>query len=399
MIYFQRVIRLIIKDLNNKKYNIPKNVPKSTKFKYIHIIQRDYSKYLEAISISGGMCMFMQFRKLVNAFYGNNSLADGTIRVYASSIINELEDLGFIGTEYLNKNKYIYLKHTAYALVEGDYKTNKRLRLKTELKIDRFTINITKMEYLIKYRESLSSAIIEEQLTLITKNILDLIIKSGNQYGFDINTIKEIIEMGTYCKVKKILDDSIEANIKLGVIRFLWSELAKELWKLSLQGQTIEATPFHLKLNLLKDGRITIHYAPTIIIFDTSKDLQFYANQSNNYFNIFYRMPGNATQVLKSEYIKNKDFGYPHFNRIGYTIKIIGSFEGKLQSKVDVLNIPYYREDDTNEHTPLVYPCTFRQVEVANYFKEGRSPIKESESFKYANDRIFEFIDKEKDKE
>lgn len=390
---------MILDNLNLKDYKIPINIPNTTRHRYMEVINKDYGKYLEAIALSGGFCMYKQFGKLLNAFNYYKDLSDGTIEVYTTSILKDIEDLGFIGSDYLNRNKYIYLRHPAFALVEGDYKTSKRLVLKNELKINRFITNIIKMEYLINYNNYFSSGTLDKQLLWVTEKVLDFIKKSGNLYKYDTTTIRRIIELGNYKDIKYIIDNTRENTTKLGVVRFIWSELGREFWKLGLQGQTIEETPFYFKLNMLNDGKITLHYAPNIILFDSSRDLQYYNTQSNKYFNMFFNMKSNATQRLKSEYINKNSFGYEHFNRVGYTVKVIGSIDAKLQDKIDILNRTYYRADDTNEHSPLISPCTYVEVDIDDYFLYARNPSRNNNSFANANRRIEHLIKSEKERE
>ena len=163
------MVNLVIDNLNTKLYNIPINVSKATKHKYMEVINKDYSKYLEAIALSGGFCMYKQFGMLISTFNKHKDLSDGTMSVYTSSMVKNLETLGFIGTSFLNRNKYVYLKHPTFALIDGDYNTSRRLILKNELKINKFTTNIIKMEYLINYDECFPKDILDKQLLWITK--------------------------------------------------------------------------------------------------------------------------------------------------------------------------------------------------------------------------------------
>lgn len=393
---------MIIDYLNNKEYKIPKGLSETIKLKHNVVIKKGYAKYLEAIALSGGFCMFKQFGKLIDSFNNTKELTEGTIEVYTTLIIKELEELNFVKSEYLNKMKYIHLRHSAFVLVTGDLQTGRRINKRNAFKLNRFTINIMKMEFLIKYKNYYSLDFLEDQLIMITRKILELIESNGNLYKYDVITIKKIIELQYYKDIKKLVEATRESKNMLGVVRFVWGELAKEFWQLKLQGQAIDKEPFYLKLNILDNGRVTLHYAPTIILYDTAKDIRYYKTQTNRFFNMFFKLENNFTQNLQQDYLLNKTFGYDHFNRIGYTIKLVGSIENNAEDKINILNKAYFEKnetDETNIYSPLVYPCSLIEVDISEYFLYARDSSKANSMFMKASNNLNNLLELEKERE
>ena len=95
----------MLEHLNTKNYIIPYNSPDTLKFKYMKIIEKDYAKYLEAINKGGNFCTYGQFGELIRIFNQHNNWSDKTVQNYVTVIIDELEKLGFIRSQFLNKNK------------------------------------------------------------------------------------------------------------------------------------------------------------------------------------------------------------------------------------------------------------------------------------------------------
>lgn len=376
---------LITRELNEKKYSIPKNVPPTTASKYFEVITRGYAKYLDAIAMCGNFCMVDQFRKLFEVLNKEKEYKDSSIRKYTTTIIRRLEELDFIGTDYLSKYKYIYLRQPAFAFHEGDYINSRRLNMKNEMKTDKFLTSLIKIEFLIDSGTSYSHENLNKQLLDITKMVLDIILESGNKYKFDTTTIRRIIEVGEYDKIKNIIINTRENNTRLGILRFIWGEIGREYKKLGMQGQTISNTPYHLKLNLLDDGSITLHYAPIIIIFDTSRDLEYYSLQSNKYFHTMFNLKGNTTHKIRDNFKNSRTFEYPHFNRVGYTVKVIGFDNALLEKKINILNLPYY---SNNEYSPLIAPCESVFVDINNYLKYSSNNYSKDDYFVDINKTI-----------
>lgn len=357
---------VVINTLCKKEYKMPINIPLNSKHRYVEALIKGYPKYIEAIGLCGNFCMFSQFEQLFKLFNLSNNYTESTINKYTPLLINDLERLGLIGTEYLNKYKYIYLRQPSFALITGDYKNNKRINKSAEMKTGKFLTSLFKIEYLINYDDVFLYKAFNDHLISISKHILELIIKTGNKYKFDTTTIRRIIEVGTYEGVKDIIFNTREKNTRLGIFRFIWGDIGKMFFKFGMQGHNIDNKPLHFKANIQDDGNFTIHYAPTIIIFDKLSGLDYYKTQSNKFFHDFFELQSNKTHKISEVYRNTGTFGYEHFNRIGYTIKIIGSNEDNLQSNINVLNIPYY---ENNEYTPLVAPCSSIVVDTDKYFK------------------------------
>ncbi len=87
---------------------IPKNSPKSLQHKYIYIFNKNYDILLEQIYSVSLYSTFSQFQALYKKM--NSSLSDNYIKKKSSQMLKELKELKFIEVDYINNNKYFYLK-------------------------------------------------------------------------------------------------------------------------------------------------------------------------------------------------------------------------------------------------------------------------------------------------
>lgn len=357
---------MIIDTLSNKEYKMPSNVSIRNEYKYLKAITEGYAKYLEAISLCGGVCMLEQFAELINAFNKDADYSKKTLSIYASRIARDLEELGFVGLDFLNRYKYIYLRNPAFAIIEGDVENSKRFDKRRELRTNRFISSLMKLQYLIEFDDYFYYENMNSQLVEITKKAYKLILDNGNTYGYDVDTIEHIIELSSYEKVMPVLNGTIEPRTKLGVVRMLWGELGKEYWKLGRQSQTISRSPLYMELFLQDDGSVTIHYVPRIVVFDTYQGTRYYQAQSNKFFYMFFDLSQNNTQDMKKSYLESGTLLFNHFNRIGYSVILVGSDEVQLRNKSMIMNEHYYKD---NDRSPLVMPCEYIVLDVNKYFK------------------------------
>lgn len=359
----------IVKKLNEKKYNIPKNIAKSTLKRYETVIKKGYGKYLELISKCGPLCMQSQFTELIKIFNEERPVKDSTLKIYTSNILKELEELGFIEREYLNNNKYIYLKYPTYALVVGDYKNSYRVDRKEDLKTDKFINSILKIEYFIKFRKILPYSNMHDQLLKITHDVYKLIIETGNKYNYDIEIMEKILSLKKYKDIVDYLNTINFIKTDIGIIRHIWQYLGKEYWKIGRYNSTISSNPFYFKINLLDDGRYTLHYIPEIIIFDTNKSLKYYSMKNNSLFHMFFHMPENDTRNMKRNYINEGVLGNEYNNIMGYVLTLIGTEEEKLIKKVEVINEIY---ESNNSYSPMIKKARYINLDIEKYINKGR---------------------------
>ena len=332
--------------------------------------------------------MLDQFQRLVGVLE-KNVYKNDYLRKKTNEIIKNLKRLGFIEVGNLNKYKYVYLRQPTFALISGDYNNSRRTNKKKDFKTQRFYETVTKIEYFLEYNEIFPFYNIDTQLVHITRRILELIIDDKNRYGYDIDTINDIIKIGDYQGVRNVLNENGEHTNKLGLVRFVWEEIGKEFWKLKLQGQSISRVPHYFKLNILPDGRITLHYVPIIILFDSLYDLNYYKGQSNKFFHSFFNMAGNVTQGIKDDFMKSNKFQHPHFNKVGYTFKLIGFDEINIVSKAEVLNAPYFKN---NQYSPLVELGRYEVVNIGHYFQYSSGVNNKSRIFNKVNNKLNNII-------
>lgn len=333
--------------------------------------------------------MLNQFAQLIDKMNKDKKYSENTLNVYTTNITNRLEELGFIGKGLLNNFKYIYTKRPAFAFQEGNYINNRKINKKTDFRTDKFLNTLIRLDYLIHYDSYYPYSNISHQLLEITKEAYSLIKNNNNKNGYDLKTIEKIIELETYEKISLYLSKYPEYKNKLGIIRTLWAEIGKEFWKLSRQGHSISDKPLYLKIFILDDGEIVLHYVPEIVIFDTARNLEYYKKQSNNFFHLFLDITNNKTQHLQKNFIDTKELGYDHFNRIGYTCLLIGTNETQLKIKAGILNKHYNQE---NDYHPLVSPCRYICLDTDKYLKQGSTTSIKNKSFIETEKKIEETL-------
>lgn len=364
--------------IKNKNYIIPKNVSKSSIRKYKYVINSDYAKYIYAIASCGGVCMLRQFIELLKVMDAESNLTFNGYTRRARIIIDELESFGFVEVGYLNRNKYILLKHSSVALATGDYKTHKRVSEKNIFKSDKFINSITKMQGLLDYDFIYEYQEIWEQLIEITKKLYKAIIDNGNIKGYDISLIEKIIELSDYKKITVALENKSEHKHKLGAVRLVWTELANLFIKISQKGCLISSEPLYFKIFHHSDGLVSLHYVPVVVIYDSMKSLEYYDIQKTFLTNGFYHIRDNNTLGLRDEYEKNKTLGYEHFNRIGYTVKIIGSNEDVIIKKKEIMDEPY---NNGGIYISMIKKSEYCIVDIEKYINHSNIASGDNENF------------------
>lgn len=355
-------------DFINKDHNIPINISKSTVRKYKFVIYSDYGKYISAIASCGGVCMLSQFIELVSVMDGKDNLTYSGYQKRARSVIDELETFGFVETNSLNRNKYVLLKHPAVALAEGDYKTYKRVSEKHVFKSGRFVLSILKMQFLLDYGYVYEYAEMFEQLVMVTQLVYGTIVKDNNKFGYDIELIEQIIKLADYKEITELLDNKPEYNHKIGILRNLWTNIGGLYRKLSLKGCLIKNEPLHLEVFIQNDGFVTLHYVPVIVVYDTQKGFDFFDTQRKFFFDSFITIQENNTLGMKEEYQKRKQFGFEHFNRIGYSVMVVGMSEESVEMKKQILNEAYY---NGGNRSPMIEPCSYYIADISKYLSHS----------------------------
>ena len=140
--------------------------------------------------------MNQQFIELTKNLDQERDITDKYRIVWANSVIDELEKLRFISTDYLNNYKYIYLKHPAYALALGEYNHGYKISFKEDFNNKTFIDSILRVEYLLKHNDIVGYSNMHNQIYEITKMIYNLIVKHGNLYNYDIAAIERILSIG-----------------------------------------------------------------------------------------------------------------------------------------------------------------------------------------------------------
>lgn len=365
----------IFKELKNKNYRVPEGISQNHSYKrYKTIIENGWGKYLDALTRCGPFSMRQQFEKLVKILESKKNLSDDSVNVLTTLILRELEDLKFISTDYLNNQKYIYLRKPTYTLIAGEHNHSYKVNFKKDFNNNTFMNSILKVEYLLNYNEIIDYSNMHNQLYMITKKFYNFIIQEGNSYNYNLSVIERILSIcetnktQIYRNVIKFINTTSESQAKLGIIRTLWTYLGKEYWKIGRQKETISKKPYYLQLNLLKNGEITIHYIVEIIMFDTNKSLDYYQSRNNTFFYMFFNMPDNHVKGIVKNYKNNHVLGNEYNNIFAYKVKIVGFDKETLIKKTDIINEPY----KINEYSPMAEKCEYIFLDMGNsLIKEG----------------------------
>lgn len=376
-------------NLVSKDYVVPLNIPKSTAYKYQQVISRGYAKYLDAIFACGGVCMLNQLIDLIEYFEIKKLTYAGYAK-RARVMLTKLEELGFVEIEYLNRNKYIILKHPAVALSDGDYKTHRRVSVKDLFRSDKFMCSITKFQSLLDYGYVSEYENVFKQLYSITGSILELINENGNLFGYDVDVIHDILNTTNYMDAISIVEDLPGHKCKLGIVRSIWVDIAKMYRKLYLKGCLIRKEPLHLSINIQSDGHVTLHYVPVIVIYDTFKGLDYYVKQDSFLSEGFFGINTNNTLGMKDDYQKKGKLGYEHFSRIGYTISLFGPSNSMLKLKAKALSETYH---NGGIHSPMVKQCEYNEVDVDKYINHSYTTEGNDEMYNESMNKLKVAID------
>lgn len=357
-----------IKSLSDKVYGIPKNSPMQNSHRYQEVINLGYAKYLDIIYHCGRFAMVQQFYQLLKLFEGKERTDESNATI-GNNMLQRLIELGFVGSEFINVNKFIYLKHPSIALVAGDYRSAVRTNVAQELKNSRFKIAILNIDYFLHYGQILHSSIMFRQLQDITKDILIKIRQTGNKYRYATACIEDILKLGDYLEIKNYLERFPEYEYKLDIVRGIWTDLALLYRKLIMQHQFITSCPAYYKLFAREDGRINLHYVPNVIIFDVAHDERFYNEKSTKLFHAFYSIEGNELRESQKSFIASggTSLGSTVEHRIGYRMLIIGDDIEVLNAKKRVVD----RDVGASISSPLMDYAEVAEFPVAKYYLHG----------------------------
>lgn len=364
----------IILDIYNKTYDLPEGIKKNIEHKYIEVINKNYSKYLDIIYRCDGFCMYKQFYKLYSMLEIKRNINDATAEVCGNKVINRLIELGFVDCENINTSKFLYLKKPSISLIEGSYKeTKKKINLAKDLKNDRFISSIMKIEYFTQHKIFLNTNIYFIHLKNITTQIHETIRKTGNKYRYAIQAIEHILNMDNYSDIKEFIDSTNEFNCKLGIIRELWTNLGYYFKKMILKKQLISLNPDFFKLYVTSEGQVLIHYIVNIVILDINHDLNYYKNKSNSLLTVFYNIANNDLYDVQSSYLSSNktSMGRTTSHHLGYTLTLIGYDYDKLLKKAAVIN----ENIGVNINSPLMMKCNIEFLDVSNYLKHSSQKL------------------------
>lgn len=351
------------------KYKLPKNIPAKNKWKYFKAIEYGYVKYFDIIYHCDGYCMNQQMEMLVGLMPEGKNRKPETNRKLASNIIKNLHELGFVEVDNLNEYKYFYLKKPAIAFVKNDYKSTSSMNRTKDLSHSKLKVSILKIQHLIDNNEIINSIYMLEQLKDITNRVKGLIIKSNNKYGYDLKGINQLLRIKDFKELAEFFKENKDENdSKLGVVRSIWS-IGKLCNNMILQRECFSPEPSYLKIFPQKDGSVTVHYIPTIIIFDIDKTKTFFYNKEKKLFDEFFNLPFNELLGVQKTYFDNgkTSMGHEWVNHFGYNILVI-SGDGQITSKkVEDIN----EKKDSSEYSPLMGDVQIVSHNVKKYFSHS----------------------------
>ena len=347
----------------------PLNLPKSRELNYIETIKKGYDKYLKLIYYLGGLCTYSQFADIVYKF--NPDLSQKYIEIKSRKIIQNMIRLKLIQSENLNKYKFFYLKRFALSIITNDYNNCSLLNISKSLKTNNFKTHLMIVENYIKNNNIISLNNGDMQLLFITKQLYQQK-KLFSELDFDTELLEKIIQDGGIKNCKASVENLPNNNL----IKILWIDIKSIFDNLKLQKQPIAKKPYYLKL-YYKNNKMTLHYVPEIIIFDTH-DFKYYSKKITSLFYKFYNINSNEVRDMKKSFTENNSLGYKGFNHIGYVLTIIGYNKNELLQKQKYIN-SYIQENPNNI---MLTDINIQYIDISKYFNNSSQ-----------NDTIFNEID------
>ncbi|UYZ38962.1 hypothetical protein OD350_29175 (plasmid) [Clostridium beijerinckii] len=338
--------------------NLPINIPEGLKYKYVYVLEKKYDKLLKHIYSVGLYCTYRQFYALYHKL--NPTLTENYIKKKCTSIIQKLEDSGFIEVNNINRNKYFYLKKPALALFTGDYKKVPRFNHGQNMKNDKFLISLMKLEYYITNDFIINNSNLIHHLYSLTKRIHAATLKYP-KLSYNMEDLEYIIQETDYDGIKKRVKDYPHDNI----LKIIWIDIYNIYRKLLLQNQTVSPNPSYFKLFIVGDS-LRLHYAPNILIFDLH-EIKYYEKKLNNLFHEFFNITSNITKDIQSNFKKNSTLGSKQNNHIGYSLSLIGYNKESLEKKIAHIN----RFIDNNPHTPIINDANYIYIDIAKYINHS----------------------------
>lgn len=360
----------MLEDFNKKEYAVPRGIPLQHSHKYLEVINMGWAKYLDIINSCGKYIMFPQFYELIGLFEGNGRTLSSN-EIIGNKVLSRLEELGFVGSEYAGKIKYAYLKLPGMAVGSGVYSNKKKIVRSAALKNDKFKTTILNVECFLRTHMLFSSETMVEQLKKITKDILNKIYQSGNQYGYAVPQIEQILLMNDYLEIYDYLKEHPEYRYKLDIIRSLWRDVGMLYRNLVLAKQTVSSVPDFLEYYTLSNGRIILHYVPRILIFDVGFTQRYYKDKLNKLFHAFFNVEGNELREVQKTFIASKggSLGTKTEHRIGYSLFVFGIDKELLELKKKILS----EEIGSVINSPMINSPETLFLDINKYFHHPNS--------------------------
>lgn len=337
-----------------KKLTIPNNLPLSKEADYIISIKNGYDKICKLLYSLGCVCTLDQFKRI---YKKANEISDTYLDKKVRNILKEMEMLKLIGIDNINTYKYIYLKKFAFIFVTGDYSKYKRNNMSNILKDKNFKTSLMKVEYYLKHNDIISYDNLTNNLLNIT-NLIYAAKKNDKFLDYDLKLINKILKdkgiKNCYEEIYNLPDNNL--------LKILWVDINNIYISLRKQNQTISAKPLHLKV-YKKDALLTLHYAPTIIIFDVF-NIEYYAKKINNLFYKYFNIASNYTRDMRKNYIENGSLGWEGYNHFGYSLKIIGYNKLELEEKKRYID----KLINENPNGILLSNCSIEYIDINKYF-------------------------------
>ncbi len=373
--------------LNNKKYEIPQNIPTKTTHKYMEVIEKDLCKYIEVIARCDKYILYSQLVDIVvilESYNGKHPYRK------ASTIINTLKTLGFIKVESIgSRRNIIYLKKPSLAVYHEDYKNSDRVNFKSDLKNNKIVYSSLKAEYFIKFRKFINNNSSLNQLQSLTSELYSAIASTNNTYNYDLNTIIELIKTTDLSSAVNLVNDKSEFNHKLGPVRTLWSGLGSLYLNMIKQRQFVDIDPIFKQIHINDNGEVTLHLIVNIIIFDINHDLKFYKTKKLNLFYSFYEMPNNKLRNMQTTYqdSNHTSLGDIHFNHVGFSITLIGYNQYMLNKKKMILDEDLH---SNNPNAALMEETKIIHLDIEKYFVNNHNTSSINEIHEQTIDDLIE---------
>lgn len=351
------------------KYKVPNDVPLKAQHKYLEVIEKGYAKYIAFIYESGGYVMLDQMTKYVSSLEGKNRKKESN-RKETYKMIKRLKELKFVKDDYINKNKYLYLRKPGLALMTGFYNTNKRSKSISDITNEKFRTSIANAEYFLETKVFINNNTMLNHLKEISLDVRYKFITNDRE-DINLELVDKLINVGSIKEGIKFIKKNSSRKEELGCLYSLWNCVGRGFETLRRSNIAVLKEKLHYKIlyNEIRK-KYFIHFFPYILMYDTSKTRQHIRKKLLKCSYCFRHEYGNFNYDITKTYYLGSDgeFNYddPYLNRFGVALKVLGSDKVATEKKIE------NRKPQNINRSNRVGKIEILEYNTDKYFEQGK---------------------------